>query len=253
MKLIKVFRTACKALFEKNPVARRFFWDYGRFRLAELLAHLVYPPYPYGDFGSLAYADEEFRSLYEHLHGHRAFRFLDRRFTLDQLGQWVRDIPGDSAECGAYEGASSYLMCRRLLGTGKTHFVFDSFAGLSEPGPDDGIFWAKGWLAADKTVCLNRLREFPFVQVLEGWIPDRFPEVADRSFCFLHIDVDLWKPTQDSLEFFYPRLNPGAVLVCDDYGSATCPGAKKAMDSFFRDKPERICLLPTGQGIVIKR
>ena len=52
--------------------------------------------------------------------------------------------------------------------------------------------------------------------------------------------------------FFYPRLNPGGIMICDDYGSAHCPGAKRATDEFFADKPERVISLPTGQSMVIK-
>jgi hypothetical protein len=42
------------------------------------------------------------------------------------------------------------------------------------------------------------------------------------------------------------------VIVCDDYGSAYCPGAKKAIDEFFSDKLEQVISLPTGQSLVVK-
>src|SRR5688572_31529904 len=42
-------------------------------------------------------------------------------------------------------------------------------------------------------------------------------------------DVDVYQPTRDSLEYFYPRLVTGGILVCDDYG---WPGARKAVDDF---------------------
>ena len=72
-----------------------------------------------------------------------------------------------------------------------------------------------------------------------------------ERFSFVHLDVDLYQPTMDSLEFFYGRMNPCSIILCDDYGFVTCPGAKKAMDSFFADKPEEIVSLPTGQGFVV--
>ena len=68
----------------------------------------------------------------------------------------------------------------------------------------------------------------------------------------MHIDVDLHQPTYDSLEFFYKRTTPGGIVLCDDYGSIHCPGAKKAMDTFFRDKPEEIIALSTGQAFIVK-
>jgi hypothetical protein len=84
-----------------------------------------------------------------------------------------------------------------------------------------------------------------------GWIPERFTDVAERRFCFLHLDVDLLQPTHDALEFFYPRMVPGGVILCDDYGFETCPGARLAVDGFFASRPEPVVHLPTGQGLVI--
>ena len=41
-------------------------------------------------------------------------------------------------------------------------------------------------------------------------------------------------------------------MVFDDYGFASCPGARKAVDEFFNDKPERPLVLPTAQAIVMR-
>jgi O-methyltransferase len=83
------------------------------------------------------------------------------------------------------------------------------------------------------------------------WIPGRFHDEAERRFCFVHVDVDL-QPTLDSVTFFYPRLESCGILVCDDYGFMTCPGAMKAIHEFFVDKPEHVIHLPTAQALVIK-
>ena len=90
------------------------------------------------------------------------------------------------------------------------------------------------------------------IHFYRGWIPERFAEVADRRFAFVHIDVDLYQPTLDSVAFFYQRLVPGGIIVCDDYGFTTCPGATRAMDEFMADKPEHIVHLPTGQGVIFR-
>ena len=65
-------------------------------------------------------------------------------------------------------------------------------------------------------------------------------------------NVDLEQPTSDSIEFFYFRLEPGGILLCDDYGHATCPGATAAADSFLATRPEKMISLGTGGGFLIK-
>lgn len=44
----------------------------------------------------------------------------------------------------------------------------------------------------------------------------------------------------------------GGVMVFDDYGFPSCPGAKKAVDEFFKSKIETPIYLPTGQCLVFK-
>jgi hypothetical protein len=176
----------------------------------------------------------------------------DRHWMVSELCRMVTHVPGDTAECGVFKGATSYLICLANKQTGKRHHVFDSFEGLSTPGPGDGDYWRPGVLACALDQVKENLADFPDVDYHQGWIPDRFPDVADKHFAFVHIDVDLEQPTIDSVKFFYPRLSPGAILVCDDYGFTTCPGATRAIDAFFEDKPEKMLALSGGGGFIQK-
>ena len=184
-----------------------------------------------------------------------------RKFTLYSMTQSVCNLPGDTAECGVFTGESSYLICHANRNRNDyRHHCFDSFEGLSEPDREDepktphAIPWKKGDLHKDLALVRKHLKEFEFVRYYKGWIPERFGEVADRKFSFVHIDVDLFQPTRDSLKFFYERMVPGGILLCDDYGFSTCPGATRAFDDFIVDKPEhKVIHLTTGQGFIVKR
>lgn len=224
-----------------------------RYVLAEALARQVYPRYKFSEFGRLIEYDEDFMKFYETYCGTDNYHSLDRKYTLNQLMKVCAVLEGDTAECGVYRGASSYLICRHIAGLGKSHHLFDSFGGLSNPGPEDSNHWTQGDMACDEAVVRENLKEYDFVVYHKGWIPDKFHEVSSKVFCFVHIDVDLYQPTYDSLAFFYESTSPGGIILCDDYGFITCPGAKAAMDSFFLNKPERIVCLPTGQGFVVKK
>ena len=152
-----------------------------------------------------------------------------------------------------WHGAASHMIMRQTAGSTRTHHMFDSWEGLSKPGEHDGGHWEKGSLTVDEQVARTNLREFTHGKFYRGWVPTRFPEVADRRFALVHLDVDLYEPTRDGLEFFYSRTNPGGLIVCDDSGLAKCPGARRAMVEFFAAKKEPLLDLPTGQTFVIRQ
>lgn len=242
MRGLTALRLAWRALVRRDERAR--------YTLAERTAALLYPPYKFSEFGRTWLEDREFLALYARLCGERNWHSLDRKWTLDQLAGLARDVPGDTAECGVFRGASSYFICRRTAGTGKEHHLFDAFEGLPAPREVDGAYWKEGHLAADPQTALRVLAEFPFVRVHTGWIPTRFADVEERRFSLVHVDVDLYEPTRDSLQFFWPRLSRGGILICDDHGFSTCPGARRAWDEFFAGTAT--LALPTGQAVAFK-
>jgi Macrocin-O-methyltransferase (TylF). len=64
------------------------------------------------------------------------------------------------------------------------------------------------------------------------------------------LDVDLYQSTLDCLEFFYPRLNPGGIIVTHDYSWAA--GVDRAFSEFFMDKPEKPIETIGYQAMVVK-
>ena len=174
----------------------------------------------------------------------------DRRWMLNQLTMLVKSVPGDTAECGVLHGSSSYLVCKAL--PDRRHFMFDSFEGLSVPSSADEENWSANILACDLITAQRNLSEFSNISFHPGWIPSRFKDVESRTFSFVHIDVQLYEPTRDSIEFFYPRMSEGGIIICDDYGFANCPGATKAVDEFLSGKPEKMISLSCGSAFLIK-
>jgi O-methyltransferase len=83
-----------------------------------------------------------------------------------------------------------------------------------------------------------------------GLIPDSFTSGLPDVISLAHIDVDLYRSIMDCCIHIYPHMAHCGFMVFDDYGLPTCPGARKAVDEFFRDKPEVPVLLPTGQAVV---
>lgn len=190
---------------------------------------------------------------------HKKGLIHDRRFNLYNLAKAWAAIGGDLAECGANVGRGSYLMLAANRANDKHLYAFDSFEGLSDPTgadrPNDARTkeWEAGEFAVDEELARRNLAAFEGrFSLLKGWIPARFEDVADKRFSLVHIDVDLYEPTRASIEFFWPRLNAGGLLICDDYGSRRCPGARKAMDEFAAGIGLRVGELTTMQGLLFK-
>ncbi len=193
---------------------------------------------------------------------------LHRRSRFHQLYRLLDDIlplNGDIAECGCFRGLSSHLILSRVrradpgyIGAG--YHIFDSFEGLSEPRPEDrgGVdedpylspmfqLAQRGWFAASLDLVRQGLAEYPGVSYHPGWIPASFAGLPEQRYRFVHLDLDLHDPTLGALEYFYPRLVPGAVIVCDDY---QWPGERKAIHDFCARQGISFEATPTGQAVL---
>jgi O-methyltransferase len=243
MKLLKILRCVYEA-FIKND-------QYCRFMISERVVNIIYPKHKFSEYGRSFFNNVEFATFYEKYVGDNVHSY-DRKYFLSQLVKLTSHINGDIAECGVFEGASSYLMFDRIKNTKKKIHLFDSFEGLSSPQSIDGKYWKKGNLSISEKIVKENLPNSENILYYKGWIPDKFPMVTGITFSFVHLDVDLYQPTYDSLVFFYPRMEVGGIIICDDYGFDSCPGAKKALDEFFLNK-EKIINSPTGQAFIVKR
>ncbi len=226
-----------------------------RYQVAEQLAHALHPDAVLGEPGKRwLREDKDFLKAYAHFYPNGLGRRVERLYALDQLAKQALIHEGDTVECGVWHGAASYMIMRRTAGSQRVHHMFDSWEGISAPGALDGQYLqdrGKHFLSIEEDVARKNLAEFNHGRFYRGWIPTRFAEVADRRFCLVHLDVDLYDPTLDTLKFFYPRMNAGGLMICDDSGLVKCPGARKAMEDFFAERHEPLIDLPTGQQFVI--
>lgn len=163
-------------------------------------------------------------------------------------------LPGEIAEVGVFRGGSAKLLAETSR---KPIHLFDTFEGLPdltrEDRPDQ---FRKGDYSASLENVTSYLAAYPNVKLYKGFFPATAGPVADRRFSFVHLDVDLYRPTLDSLAFFYPRMTRGGILIGHDYRDIPRfhdSGVKKAFDEFFLDKPEVVLeLLDGSQCLVVK-
>ncbi|GEM_PF-1845084 len=185
-----------------------------------------------------------------------------RIYNSVQFFRQVFPLEGDVVECGCWHGFFSYLLCRYSQQkdasySGEGFHIFDSFQGLPFPAPEDGLSPEKagrteGKFSAPLETVRRNLSLFPGIRYYPGWIPRTFEGLPERAYKFVHIDVDLYHSTKSSLEYFYPRLVPGGILICDDYASPAWPGAKRAVDEYCREHGLSSLALSTGQAVLFR-
>ena len=142
-------------------------------------------------------------------------------------------------------------MLRDRIAPGKTVRLFDSFAGMPQTDYQKDVHRA-GDFADTSLQGVKNIVGCDRTEYHSGFIPQSFEGLDVDSISFAHVDLDLHDAILESCQYIYPRLSKGGVLVFDDYGFPSCPGARIAVDDFFRDKPEFPLVLPTAQAVVCK-
>ena len=168
------------------------------------------------------------------------------------------EIKGEIAELGVYKGETARLihhyLPERILN------LFDTFEGFAK----NDISRENDQIRNSESI--NHFKDTSIDSVLSfidsknsnvRVFPGYFPESVDKNlehttFAFVHLDADLYEPTRNGLEFFYPRVSSGGIILIHDYNA--WPGCRKAVDEFFCSKKEFPIPMPdkSGSAIVIK-
>jgi len=174
-----------------------------------------------------------------------------RCYMLYQVARQTAHLAGEVAEVGVYKGGTAKLLARSL--PHKSVHLFDTFAGMpaTNPGLDKHVGGDFSDTSLDEV--RQHLKDCGNVRFYQGVFPSTAGPVEATRFSLVHVDADIYDSVRACCEFFYPRLERDAVLIFDDYGFPTCPGARKAVDDFFRDKVEIPLYLPTGQCWIVRK
>lgn len=214
--------------------------------------------------------EKEFLAIYDKIKDHTLVPF-ERCFTLYKAVQYIikNNIPGDLVECGVWKGGSCMLIAYALLEAGITNrkiWLYDTFAGMTEPGEKDGAAekeeWKKGVVSTSKNnmsyappevVKANmQMTGYPAENIIyiKGNVEETIPTQTPSAISLLRLDTDWYASTMHELKHLYPLLSQKSILIIDDYGS--WQGAKKATDEYFADKGVYLQRIDRGGRLVIK-
>ena len=145
------------------------------------------------------------------------------------------NVTGDFAELGVYKGQSAKLL--HLMAPARTLHLFDTFEGFTETDlkPERGeaaSYSTKNFADTSINKVLKHIGgDSSKLKTHAGYFPDSARGLENESFALVNIDADLYNPVKAGLEFFYPRLAPGGVIIIHDYNHRW-EGLVKAVDEF---------------------
>jgi O-methyltransferase len=195
----------------------------------------------------------------------------ERIFALCEAVRYVirAGIEGAFVECGVWRGGSSLAVVRTLLSMGVTDrdiYLFDTFEYMPSPGPEDvdllGVPAAEyheqfnsgaaydpvyDFLPYETVQDLFRQSGYPFERChfVKGLVEETIPEEAPDKVALLRLDTDYYASTVHELDYLYPRIPSGGVLLIDDYGHFL--GCRQAVDEYSA----RLAL--KGQHLLLNR
>lgn len=168
----------------------------------------------------------------------------DRRVIwLSAFAHYVKliNMNGNVAEVGVNRGEFAYYINKYFFD--RKLYLFDTFEGfpnkdlelecsVSGEEFENSVYNKKDcFLATNVDIVKNRMENTEKVEFYIGYFPESAKDVLDE-FCFVSLDTDLYISILSGLEFFYPKMIPGGVILVHDFFNPELPGVEKAINDF---------------------
>jgi O-methyltransferase len=187
------------------------------------------------------------------------FDFFDKK--IPELA--ALKIPGDFVEAGVWKGGTAMYM-KHLQKTNHLTgrlWLFDTFNGFQVPPSEKHAkdkkmfdFFSTFKITApsvenvkDNFRALGLLDDA--IQFIKGNILETLHTSEISAISLLHIDLDFADLTKTSLEFLYPKLSSGGIVVIDDYGVAEF-NCKEAVDEFRAEHQITTEIIPINEHMI---
>lgn len=178
-----------------------------------------------------------------------------------ELFKKVRHVNGAVVKCGitAEEGFTRFAMFRSLVNnrTQQKMIAFQKYLPFFEEEVDEqGEVTLKvktrtaDFSIANMQKILVETGQHNNIDFMPGDINDAIPEYIianpELKIAMLNIDLDDYEGTTNALEFLYPRLVQGGILILDNYYKNMAE--RKAVDDYFRLNRPRISSFSVDKG-----
>lgn len=183
----------------------------------------------------------------------------ERLYSMIKAMDYVieNQIEGDIVECGVWRGGSMMVAAKILYEKkqqNKTLYLYDTYEGMTQPGINDVAFdgnhaqelfnetpqWCYATLEDVKRNMESTNYDPTKIKYIKGKVEETIPENIPQKISILRIDTDWYESTLHELNYLYPLLVPGGVLIIDDFGH--WKGCRKAVEEYFSSSKFKIFL-----------
>lgn len=177
----------------------------------------------------------------------------DRTKIFQQYAKEFTNIDGACAELGVFQGTTAAIINEAF--PNRKLYLFDTFSGFDDRDVEveqgQGFSDAKEGEYKDTSVeqVLKKMKYPQNCVIRKGYFPET-AEGLEEVFAFVRMDVDLYKPTRDGLEWFGNRMSRGAWIILHDYYTESYSGVRKAVDEYVAEH-SNICRIAAGDGLSV--
>lgn len=180
-----------------------------------------------------------------------------RLHTLCWAGKQASCLNGDFVECGVNRGFMSagvmeYINFKKM--DDRKFYLFDTYCGLVEEFVtiEDTAAYRNDYPDSYQYVT-DSFGKYKNVNIVKGPVPITFENISIEKVAYLHIDMNCALPERAALEFFWPKIVPGGIVILDDYGFSGHKSQADTAQEFADNIEHQILCLPTGQGLMVKK
>jgi len=166
-----------------------------------------------------------------------------------------KKIEGCVVECGVWKGGSmmaAALTLQHLNTVNRDLYLFDTFEGMPPAGNVDenysgekankilekesnekltSVNWAYSTIDEVKNNIYSTGYPVNRIHLIKGKVENTITTDFRKPIALLRLDTDWYESTNHEMEYLFPLLQPGGVLIIDDYGF--WKGARKAIDEYL--------------------
>lgn len=186
----------------------------------------------------------------------KAFNLVSDQIDYEELSVIIREATtildvgkvGAFVELGCYTGTTALFISRLIRERAAVNqfHVYDSFDGLPDKVSADnspaGIQFIAGELKATKQQLIKHYKQagLPLPTIHKGWFEQLTQPDMPETISFAFLDGDFYTSIYSSLTVITPQLEPGAIIIIDDYTNEALPGARKAADIWAKKHDKHI-------------